>query len=223
MILCLETTSHNCSVALSNEGHLFDVIEERGTGYSHAEKLHVFIDEILKRNGLKPLDLTAVAVSGGPGSYTGLRIGVSTAKGLCFALGIPLISLDTLHVMALNVMKEHHADIYMPMIDARRMEVYVSSVLPNGTISEKAKAVVIDSSFFQIEKEKVVIFGEGAEKLADLLPPNYELLRDRFPSATLMAEIAASEFGSKNFADIAYYEPFYLKDFVAGVSTKSLL
>lgn len=223
MILCIETTSHNCSVALSNSGILLDCIEERGDGYSHAEKLHVNILELVRRNGLQLTELKSVAVSAGPGSYTGLRIGVAAAKGLCFSLSIPLISLNTLDFLFESVSKSHSGDIYIPVIDARRMEVYTCTYDKDGKVIEGTKAVVVDKDFFHYQKERVLIFGEGVEKLTSLLPSNYSIIKDVFPSATMMVTASFIKHESSQFEDLAYYEPFYLKDFIAGVSTKTLL
>ncbi len=223
MILCIETTSHNCSVALGIGGTLLDCIEERGMGYSHAEKLHVNIQELLRRNAVDLKDLKSVAISAGPGSYTGLRIGVAAAKGLCFSLSIPLISINTLDFLYENVSKLHVGDVYIPVIDARRMEIYTCTFNKDGKKLEETSAVVVDKDFFQYQKEQVLIFGEGVEKLAPLLPKNYSIVYNIFPSATMMVAASFIKYASKEYEDLAYYEPYYLKDFVAGVSTKTLL
>lgn len=216
MILCIESTSKNCSVALVRDGEVVRIREERGEGYSHAEKLHVFIEEIILGEDMKPSGLRAVAVSKGPGSYTGLRIGVSAAKGLAYALDIPLIAVDTLGMMALQVAKEHRADVYLPVVDARRMEVYCGKYDAEGQAISETRAAIIEPDFYDVKDKKVLIFGEGSEKCISSLPANYTVLPDIFPSAAMMAEPASRYLEQGLTEDVAYFEPFYLKEFVAG-------
>src|SRR5680860_874862 len=165
IILCIETATTNCSVAIAHNGKTLAVKEDYNGSYSHTEKLHLFIQDILEENNLKLSNLEAVAISTGPGSYTGLRIGVSAAKGLCFSLDIPLISLPTLESMARQV-KRKAADFSIPILDARRMEVY-SAVFDQGINQiRETKAEIIDGNSFSefVEKGKVVLIGDGTKK-----------------------------------------------------------
>jgi tRNA threonylcarbamoyladenosine biosynthesis protein TsaB len=217
MILCIETSSHNCSVALVNEQGVVALREYRpDSGYGHAESLHVFIHEMMLSSGVPLRSLNAVAVSKGPGSYTGLRIGVSAAKGFCHGLDIPLISIDTLLMMAEFVKAHHRADYFIPMIDARRMEVYTSTYDSSLNLVSPIEAVVLDESFFNIEIGKVLVFGEGSDKALDIFPSNYEFLPGIFPGAEMMCHQAWTKWVLQNFEDTAYFEPYYLKEFIAG-------
>ena len=185
-------------------------------GYSHAEKLHVFIEEILNESGSSIQELKAVAVSKGPGSYTGLRIGVSTAKGLCYALGIPLISVDTLQILAKKVTIEN--GLIIPMIDARRMEVY-SAVFDNhhNKIMEVQAEVLTEDSYIEMT-EDVYFIGDCQEKCKTVLTKdNFHFLPEIiFPSANEMSALSYEKFDKNEFEDVAYFEPFYLKDFLIG-------
>lgn len=217
LILCLETATTNCSVALSKDGALLALKEDSSRNYSHAEKLHVFIDEILKENNLSVTDLDAIAVSKGPGSYTGLRIGVSTAKGLCFSLELPLISLATLTSLAVQIKPER--GFVIPMLDARRMEVY--SAVFNADVKEirETKAEVLDeNSFIEfLEKDKVVFIGDGVEKFEAICNhANAEFIPKKLPSAAEMCSLAEAKYKISDTEDVAYFEPYYLKDFIAG-------
>jgi len=217
MILCIETSSHNCSVALVNEQGVTAIREFRpDSGYGHAESLHVFIHEMMLSSGVQLRSLDAVAVSKGPGSYTGLRIGVSAAKGFCHGLDIPLISVDTLLMMAESVKTIHQADYFVPMIDARRMEVYTSSYDASLNLISPIDAIVLDDTFFKIKEGKVLVFGEGSDKAIDIFPMNYEFLPGVYPSAGMMANQALTKWALQNFEDTAYFEPYYLKEFIAG-------
>jgi len=221
MILCIETSSHNCSVALVNEDGVFAMREFRpDSGYGHAESLHVFIHEMMLSSEVTMRSLKAVAVSKGPGSYTGLRIGVSAAKGFCHGLDIPLISVDTLLMMAEYVKTKHHCDYFIPMIDARRMEVYTSTYDSSLNLTSPIDAVVLDESFFQIIDGKVLVFGEGSDKALSIFPENYSYLEGIFPSASMMATQAWTKWVLQNFEDTAYFEPYYLKEFIAGKPKK---
>ena len=213
-ILNIETATKNCSVSLAKDGKTILTREIAEQGYSHAEKLHVFIEEILKETGITVRDLKAIAVSKGPGSYTGLRIGVSTAKGLCYALGIPLISVDTLQVLAKQVTIEH--GFIVPMIDARRMEVYSATFDKNHqNIKEVQAEVLTDNSYTEVD-ETIYFIGDCQEKCKTVLTKtNFKFLPDIvFPSANEMSAISFEKFTANDFEDMAYFEPFYLKDFL---------
>ena len=218
LILLIETATKSCSVSLSSENKIIACKEEVNKQYSHAEKLTVFITELFKTQDFSIKDLDAIAVSKGPGSYTGLRIGVSTAKGLCYALDIPLISVSTLKAMAFRMAQKEDSDLYCPMIDARRMEVY--NAFYNSTNKEirGIQADIIEADSYQKELDKkVLFFGDGAQKCKQIIQhPNAKFLDDIFPSSKDMLEIANEKFSEKIFEDVAYFEPFYLKDFVTG-------
>ena len=203
---------------MSSENKIIACKEEINEQYSHAEKLTVFITELCKTQDFTIKDLDAVAVSKGPGSYTGLRIGVSTAKGLCYALDIPLISVSTLKAMACGMAQKEKSDLYCPMIDARRMEVY--NAFYNSTNKEirGIQADIIEAYSYQKELDKkVLFFGDGAEKCKQMIQhPNARFIDGFFPSSKDMLEIANEKFAEKDFEDVVYFEPFYLKDFVAG-------
>lgn len=218
MILCIETATTNCSVALSREGELLALKEDYSSQYSHAERLHIYIETLLKENDLTPGDLTAVAVSKGPGSYTGLRIGVSAAKGLCFGLGIPLISVPTLESLARQVDGQDW-DSVIPLLDARRMEVYTAGYNKDMEPLFDTKAHILQEDSFgeYLEKGKVVFIGNGAGKFQEICThPNALFLSDRLPSAGEMTQKAFEKFKVQDFESVAYFEPYYLKDFVAG-------
>ena len=218
LFLLIETSTKSCSVSLSSENKIIACKEEVNEQYSHAEKLTVFITELFKTQDFTIKDLDAVAVSKGPGSYTGLRISVSTAKGLCYALDIPLISVSTLKAMAFGMAQKEKSDLYCPMIDARRMEVY--NAFYNSTNKEirGIQADIIEACSYQKELDKkVLFFGDGAEKCKQMIRhPNARFLDGFFPSSKDMLEIANEKFAEKDFEDVVYFEPFYLKDFVAG-------
>ena len=214
LILNIETSTKNCSVSLAKDGTTILVKEFAEEGFSHAEKLHVFIDEVLKETQTNFKDLNAVAVSKGPGSYTGLRIGVSAAKGICYALDIPLISVDTLQVLAKQVnIKE---GIIIPMLDARRMEVYSAVFDKNHTkIMEVQAEILTEESYAEIE-ENVYFIGDCQEKCKTVLSkPNFHFLpANIFPSANEMSVLSYHKFNNQEFENVAYFEPFYLKDFM---------
>jgi tRNA threonylcarbamoyladenosine biosynthesis protein TsaB len=220
LILNIETATRNCSVAIAKDGETVAFREIATEGYSHAEKLHVFVDELLKELHLEFKDLSAVAVSKGPGSYTGLRIGVSSAKGFCFATGLPLISVDTLKVLAAQAKVSD--GLIVPMLDARRMEVY--SAVYDAELNEvrRVEAEVIDSGSFAGFSEKLFIIGDCQEKLKAVLSgQKFEFLPDIiFPSAKEMAAVSFAKFQNSDFEDVAYFEPFYLKDFIGTRSVK---
>lgn len=213
-ILNIETATKNCSVSLAKNGQIVLCKEIAEQGYSHAEKLHVFIEEIIKETGVPVQEIQAVAVSKGPGSYTGLRIGVSTAKGLCYALGIPLISVDTLQVLAKQVAIEN--GMIVPMLDARRMEVYSAVFNANhNKIMEVQAEILTENSYAEIT-EAVYFIGDCQEKCKTVLvKDNFQFLPEIvFPSAKEMSLLSYEKFVKNEFEDVAYFEPFYLKDFL---------
>ena len=212
-ILNIETATKNCSVSLAKNGEtvLFKEIAEQG--YSHAEKLHVFIEEIVKEANVNFSEIKAVAVSKGPGSYTGLRIGVSAAKGLCYALQIPLISIDTMQVLA----KKANVDgLIVPMIDARRMEVYSAVFDKNHNKIKEVEAEVLTENSCQDFDQTVYFVGDCQEKCQTVLvKDNFKFLPEIiFPSANEMSQLSFEKFQNNDFEDVAYFEPFYLKDFM---------
>jgi len=217
-ILNIETSTKACSVALHKNGELIVSREDVTTNFSHSEKLLKFISKLFSDAKLSLSDLDAIAVSMGPGSYTGLRIGVSTAKGLCYGLDIPLISISTLKAMSFGMALEIKADLYCPMIDARRMEVYSAFFDINNTEVRKIQADIIDENSYKKELEKkVVFFGDGSEKIKEKIKhENAMFISNIHPSAKNMGLLSYQKFNKSLFEDLAYFEPFYLKDFVAG-------
>jgi tRNA threonylcarbamoyladenosine biosynthesis protein TsaB len=216
-ILCLETATTNCSVALSVDGSVTAFREDRSSGYSHAEKLHPFIAEVLQEAKIDKSELDAIAVSKGPGSYTGLRIGVSAAKGLCFALGLPLISVPTLASMTKQIKDDY--DFIVPMLDARRMEVY-SAVFNSEKIEvreTRAEILNEDSYAELLSRGRIVFLGNGVEKFRGINQhPNATFIVDAMPSAVDMADVAERKYKKSDIEDVAYFEPYYLKDFISG-------
>ncbi|WP_298062772.1 tRNA (adenosine(37)-N6)-threonylcarbamoyltransferase complex dimerization subunit type 1 TsaB [uncultured Rikenella sp.] len=234
LILSIETGTEVCSVALAEDGKMISLRESGSEGRTHANNLGVYIDEVLRENDLNADELDAVAVGGGPGSYTGLRIGVSTAKGLCYALKRPLIAVDSLKALANIAMEEYEAGIIdienpqtamlAPMIDARRMEVYTrlfdTSLVPQG---ETRAHILTKESFADIlaSGRELLVFGNGAQKCAELLPQaKYVRVAS---SARGLATLAEAAFHAGEFVDTAYYEPYYLKDFVVTRSKRNAL
>ena len=214
LILNIETATKNCSVALSKDGKTLAIRELSEQNFSHAEKLHVFIEELLLETNVALKDLKAIAASQGPGSYTGLRIGVSAAKGLCYALSIPLIAVDTLEILARKINISNGT--ILPMIDARRLEVYSAFFDSNYTKIRETKAEIIDENSFQEETEILHLIGDGAMKFKEILTDEkFKYYPEiQFPSAAEMSLISFQKFQNKQFEDVAYFEPFYLKDFV---------
>lgn len=220
-ILNIETATKNCSVSIAKNGKTVALQELNDGKYSHAEKLHEFIKDVIEEAGIEFKDLKAVAVSKGPGSYTGLRIGVSAAKGLCFALGIPLIATNTLKALALTISIED--GIKVPLLDARRMEVYSAVFSNENKIIKQVTAEVIDELSFNkfLKEEKVYFLGDGASKCKGIIThKNAFFMEDKFPSANEMASLSFSKFKNNEFEDVAYFEPFYLKDFLITSSKK---
>ena len=213
-ILNIETATKNCSVAIAKDGKTILCKEMAEEGYSHAEKLHVFINEILNEIGISFKDLSAVAVSQGPGSYTGLRIGVSAAKGLCFALDIPLIAIDTLEVLASQVKVAN--GMIIPMIDARRMEVYSAIFDSKLNKIREVQAEIIEEDSFSTIDLPIYFVGDCASKCKTVLTKeNFIFLEDKiFPSANEMSALSYEKFKNNDTVDVAYFEPYYLKDFV---------
>jgi tRNA threonylcarbamoyladenosine biosynthesis protein TsaB len=213
-ILNIETSTKNCSVALAKNGEIVLCKEIAEIGFSHAEKLHVFLEELLKETELGFKDINAIAVSQGPGSYTGLRIGVSAAKGLCYALDIPLIAVDTLQILANQVTVDE--GIIIPMIDARRMEVFSAIFDKNHLKIRETKAEILEEDSFSINYGPIYIIGDCATKAKTVLTNDKFVFLENhiFPSAKEMATLSYSLFEQNNFVDVAYFEPFYLKDFM---------
>ncbi|BBE18328.1 TsaB protein [Aquipluma nitroreducens] len=233
LILIIETSTEVCSVSLLKDGLLIDFIES-DEGQNHARLVTVFAENLLSRNNLKPNELSAVTVSKGPGSYTGLRIGVSTAKGICYAGNIPLIAIGTLEAMAKHValnkkefgIPDDKLTLFCPMIDARRMEVFSMLLDESGAVLKPISADIIDDSFLSIElsNKQVVFFGNGSEKCGKVIKsPNAIFLPNIKASARHMTELAWQAYNKNQFEDVAYFEPFYLKDFITTVSKKNML
>ena len=230
-ILCIETGTDICSVGIAREGEIVSMLES-DEGRDHARKVGVFVDELLRSTGITPDEIDAVAVGKGPGSYTGLRIGVSFAKGLCYGLQKPLIAVGSLDALTAVACEDFEAGIVdvenwdqarlCPMVDARRMEVYAEVFDSRGVaLSEVAAEVVTEESFAEWRKEgDFVIFGNGAAKCAEVLKG--ATLINVAPSVRGIAPLAQKAFDEGRFEDIAYFEPFYLKDFVVTTSKKKL-
>ncbi len=216
IILNLETATTNCSVSVSKGNEILCLKEDNAADYSHSEQLHIFIKEALQEASLSFSDLEAVAISKGPGSYTGLRIGVSAAKGLCFSLDLPLISIPTLESMAHQIsLKE--GEVVIPVLDARRMEVYSCVFDHQYQEIRETRAEIIDENSFgdYASFSKVHVVGSGAEKCKPILQaPNFNFYTTVVPSAKQMAILAHQKFQKAEFEDVAYFEPYYLKDFV---------
>lgn len=213
-ILNIETATKNCSVAIAKNGETILCKEIAEEGYSHAEKLHVFIEEIIAEAGINVHDFVAVAVSQGPGSYTGLRIGVSAAKGLCYALNIPLIAVDTLQTLASQANVSEGKII--PMLDARRMEVYSAIFNSDLKIERQILAEIIDENSFKDFTETLYFVGDCAEKCKPVLTnENFVFLEDiKYPSSEAMSKISYNKYKISDTVDVAYFEPYYLKDFM---------
>ncbi|MCL5130160.1 tRNA (adenosine(37)-N6)-threonylcarbamoyltransferase complex dimerization subunit type 1 TsaB [Algibacter sp. L4_22] len=215
-ILNIETATTNCSVSIAKDGETIVLKEDNDKSYSHAERLHVYIDEALKEAGINSVDLSAIAISKGPGSYTGLRIGVSTAKGLCFALDKPLISVPTLQALVYQVQLGN--GVIVSMLDARRMEVYSAIYDSNYNEIRTTEAQILDENAFaeNLQNGKVYFIGNGVEKTKTLITnPNAIFIEDKLPSANEMSALAFKKYQNNDFEDVAYFEPYYLKDFVA--------
>ena len=222
-ILNIETSTRVCSVALAVGGKV-EAIKESHTKNSHAGQITHFCEAVVKEAGTTFHDLDAVAVSKGPGSYTGLRIGVSTAKGFCYAIDKPLIAIGTLKAMAAGMIENENKPedfFYCPMIDARRMEVYAAVFDSELNELKKTEAVIVDENSFSdlLSENKIIFAGDGAVKCEEVLnhQKNAVFKNDFHPSTAFMAQLSEQKFNQKDFEDVAYFEPFYLKDFVAGI------
>ena len=228
-ILNIETSTDYCSVSLSTDGKCTSlrIMKPDSTRkVAHSEMLAVFVKEVLDETKLKVSELDAVALSGGPGSYTGLRIGASTSKGLCFGGDIPLISLNTLLVIAAMAKAKYDGcyDMIVPMIDARRMEVY--TMLTDAKLeklSDVEAKIITDESFSEYKGKNLLFCGNGAQKCREILScDEFTFIDDIYPSAEFMGELSDVAFSAGKFEDLVYYEPFYLKEFIATTSKKSL-
>ena len=220
LILNIETATKNCSVSLSKDGDVLFFREIAEAGYSHAEKLHVFIEEVLLQSKHSYSELSAVAVSQGPGSYTGLRIGVSAAKGLCYALDIPMIAVDTLAILAEQVQVEE--GFIVPMIDARRMEVYSAVFNAKHTKIIETQAEIITTDSFKEYNDTIYFIGDSSTKCRETLTKQNFVFKEEiiFPSSREMAKLSYEKYTNSDFVDVAYFEPLYLKDFIATSAKK---
>ena len=215
IILNLETATKNCSVSIAKDGQVIALKELNNGNYSHAEVLHPFILDVLKEVNMTSTQIDAVAISKGPGSYTGLRIGVSAAKGLCFAFDKPLISIKTLASLAHAVSVEE--GVIIPLLDARRMEVYAAVFDADYKQLRDIKAEIIDKNSFTeyLEVGKVTFLGDVAQKCKNVITHNNAyFVDDKFPSAKEMAQLSFTKYKKNDIEDVAYFESFYLKDFV---------
>ena len=233
-LLHIETATRACSVSIS-EGEQIIAIKESHEANIHSKKLGLFIEELLNKTRFSIQQLDGISVSIGPGSYTGLRIGVSTAKGLAYGGDIPVIALETLNILAMHVLEENkipeHSDIDLPvmlcpMIDARRMEVYCKLLNTKMLECSKVEAKIINQNSFMTElaNNRLIFFGDGSEKCREIIDHHNALfLTGIFPSSRYMLEMALKKLASKDFVDTAYFEPFYLKDFIATVPRNKVL
>ena len=228
-LILIETSTALCSAALAEDG-VITSYRESSAPKAHASLTAVFIQEMLEEKGLTIADCDAVCVSKGPGSYTGLRVGVSTAKGLCFGSGKPLIAISTLDILVAQAQIPDNLKYIVPMVDARRMEVYAAVYEIAGQagndvrqITEPAPAIIDENSYSDIlEKGKVLFIGDGAGKCADVIKHPNATFVQCWPKASAMLEPAMKAYKEKRFEDVAYFEPFYLKEFVATVSKKKM-
>jgi tRNA threonylcarbamoyladenosine biosynthesis protein TsaB len=216
-ILNIETSTKNCSVSIGLDGKTIALVELAEAHFGHAEKLHLFVEEVLKASSITLNELSAVAVSKGPGSYTGLRIGVSAAKGFAYALNIPLIGVDTMLVLAKKIDPEKNS-LIIPMLDARRMEVFTAVFDENHASVEKTHALILSASAFEHYTQKIYCIGDCQEKAMQVLNhPNIQFIKEAvYPSAKEMSSLSYELFLKNEFEDTAYFEPFYLKDFFLG-------
>ena len=216
MLLCIETSGKNCSVALFEGLQLVSIREVHTEQFSHSENLHVFIEQVLKESNLQPKAIKAIAISAGPGSYTGLRIGVATAKGLCYGWDIPLIALPTLRILAEQVTYEFtDIEYIIPMIDARRMEVFTAVYSHDFSPILGERAEILTESTFDtyLNKGKTIFLGDGITKFQAICKhKNAYFWENIFPSAKQMGRLALEKYQAQAFEDIAYFEPFYLKE-----------
>jgi len=229
--LLIESGTNVCSVAISFDEKIVG-LKESADEKAHATQLTVFIDQLIKETGTSIAQLDAIVISKGPGSYTGLRIGVSAAKGICYGAGKPLISICSLNSMSAgakilypSIIEKNKIDLLCPMIDARRMEVYTSLFDKSCTQVKDIEALVVNATTFSnhLETNKILFFGNGALKCKSLINhPNAFFVDDFSPSAQFMIPLALQAFEKKTFEDVAYFEPYYLKDFIATRSLKNI-
>ena len=232
MIICLETATNLCSVALCDSAGVIS-LRESNESKSHASQLTIFIEEIFHDNGIRASDLEAVAVSKGPGSYTGLRIGVSVAKGLAYGASIPLIGVETTLSMFWGIITSRYYNsesdansLFCPMLDARRMEVYYAIYDSNGNKKKQITAEIItQETFMNIpDSQKIIFFGDGAVKCKEVINrKNAIFAEDYMISASYMHKPVLQAFKNRCFEDVAYFEPFYLKDFITSKPRKNIL
>ena len=216
IILNIETSTKNCSVSIAKDGIQLCLVEENEENYAHGEKLNQFVDWCINGAEINLNEIGAVCVSKGPGSYTGLRIGVSSAKGFAYGLDIPLLAMDSLQVLVESQINTD-VDLIIPMIDARRMEVYTALFDNKGNQLTETEAKVIDElSFEDLKDKKIVFVGDGAEKCKEVLGHLNATFIQVYPSAQFMIQKAQQKFEEQLFEDVAYFEPYYLKDFIAG-------
>lgn len=227
IILHIDTATEVCSVTISRGKEILHTVETAEPN-QHASKLTLFIQEAFQQGGIHKEQLHAVAVSMGPGSYTGLRIGVSTAKGLCYGLGIPLIGINTLESMFEGYRRTnplHENSLYWPMIDARRMEVYTATWNTAGQLLHPTSAEIIDdTSFDQYKDQQVFLFGSGAGKFENTFADkeHIHIVSDFRHSSRSMCTLALQRFMDNSFEDLVYFEPFYLKEFIATTPRKTI-
>ncbi len=221
-ILYLETSSRNCSVAISDNEKLLCLTEEVSENYKQSESLHTFVEWALEGAEISLKDIEAVSLGRGPGSYTGLRIGASSAKGFCYGLKIPLIAVNSMDSMIEPFLDKNY-DLIIPLVDARRMEVY-TAVYDGKTgkeLSETEAKILDENSFIEFKDKKVLFAGDGAKKAKEILQlPNADFNEDVYPSAKYLIRKTMEKLEKKEFEDVAYFEPFYLKDF-HGVKKKN--
>lgn len=219
-ILHLESSSKNCSVAISDGEKLLCLCEEVSENYKQSESLHQFVEWALEGAQIKLSDLDAVCLGKGPGSYTGLRIGAASAKGFCFGLNIPLISVPSMDSMAEPFINGDY-DLIIPLIDARRMEVYTSVYDRSGRVILETEAMILEAdSFHKYRDQKIIFIGDGVKKASEILDLKSATFNENvYPSAQYLIKKAVEKFEKKSFEDIAYFEPFYLKDF-QGIKAK---
>jgi tRNA threonylcarbamoyladenosine biosynthesis protein TsaB len=224
LILLIETATTTCSVALAENGHII-AVKELNESNIHASQITLFIEDVMLKAQKEYSDLQAIAVSMGPGSYTGLRIGVSTAKGLCYALDIPLIAIDTIEAMAsglIKIVNLPETGLLIPMLDAKRMEVYTGVYRKDLSIVEGVSAKIVDEeSFKEFDKHELFLFGDGADKFNALFSNHGNInFVDFSTSASHLNALALQKFNLEQFEDVAYFEPFYLKDFLVTTPQK---
>ena len=221
-ILHIETSSKNCSVAISDGEKLLCLCEEVSENYKQSESLHTFVEWALEGAEISLKDIEAVSLGKGPGSYTGLRIGAASAKGFCYGLKVPLIAVNSLETMLEPFLGQNY-DVIIPLIDARRMEVYCAVFDGNSgeMISETEAKILDEKSFKELEGKKILFVGDGAKKAEEILQiSGADFKADVYPSAKYLIKKSVEKFNRKDFEDVAYFEPFYLKDF-HGVKKKS--